>query len=171
NTADADGRDPNGNPVNASDSATADGPTPAPALALDKALIGNLDEDGSGNVTLGDTLTYGLVATNTGNITLTDVTIVDPMLGALVAIIAGHAARRDIRASRGLDTGAGLALAGLILGWTQAALILLAFLGWIVALAVASLFGGFALLVLILLGLVFLAGLLGLVSMFGFVLG
>ncbi|WP_206212306.1 isopeptide-forming domain-containing fimbrial protein [Wenzhouxiangella sp. XN79A] len=84
NVADVDGQDPNGDPVNATDSAVADGPAPAPALLLDKALIGNADEDGSGNVTLGDTLTYGLVATNTGNITLTDVTISDPMLGGLV---------------------------------------------------------------------------------------
>ncbi len=80
NTASVDGEDPNGDPVDDSDFAVANA-TQNPALFLDKALIANADEDASGNVTLGDTLTYGLVATNTGNVTLSNVTIADPMLG------------------------------------------------------------------------------------------
>jgi uncharacterized repeat protein (TIGR01451 family) len=53
----------------------------APALALDKSLQSNADEDGSGGVTVGDTLTYQFVATNTGDQTLTNVTITDPLPG------------------------------------------------------------------------------------------
>ena len=42
-----------------------------------------------------------------------------PFLGAVVAVICGHAARREIRRSNGLIDGDGLALAGLALGWTN----------------------------------------------------
>ena len=40
-----------------------------------------------------------------------------PFLGALVAIITGHMARREIRAANGQLDGDGLAVAGLVLGW------------------------------------------------------
>ena len=39
----------------------------APALDIVKSLTMNADEDGSGTVSIGDTLTYTIVATNTGN--------------------------------------------------------------------------------------------------------
>lgn len=43
-----------------------------------------------------------------------------PGVGALVAVICGHAARSEIRrAPPGSMDGDGLALAGLILGWLQ----------------------------------------------------
>lgn len=43
-----------------------------------------------------------------------------PFVGALVAVICGHAARSEIRrAPPGTFDGDGLALAGLILGWIQ----------------------------------------------------
>ncbi|HEX5960899.1 MAG TPA: DUF4190 domain-containing protein [Rhodanobacteraceae bacterium] len=45
-----------------------------------------------------------------------------PFIGALVAVICGHAARSEIRrAPPGTIDGDGLALAGLILGWVQLA--------------------------------------------------
>ncbi len=56
-------------------------------LGLEKSLLSNADEDRSGTVSLGDTLTYSFVATNTGNVTLTGVTIVDGTLPGLSALI------------------------------------------------------------------------------------
>ncbi|MCP4963768.1 MAG: DUF11 domain-containing protein, partial [bacterium] len=56
----------------------------APPLAdidTTKALAANDDADGSGNVSLGDTLTYQVTATNTGNIVLNNVSISDPLSG------------------------------------------------------------------------------------------
>ena len=83
NTAHAEGTPP----------ATPDNPTPprvpspeddettelaqTPALTSVKQLAGNADEDASGTVTLGDTLTYAVTVTNTGNTTLASVTVSD----------------------------------------------------------------------------------------------
>ncbi len=53
----------------------------SPLLAVDKVLTGNADEDGSGDVSLGDTLTYTITATNTGNQTLNNVTVSDDLTG------------------------------------------------------------------------------------------
>ena len=44
-----------------------------------------------------------------------------PLLGAVVAIITGHMARGEIRNSRGLQRGDGLAIVGLILGYLNLA--------------------------------------------------
>lgn len=40
-----------------------------------------------------------------------------PFVGAVVAVICGHAARREIRRAQGLIEGNGFAISGLILGW------------------------------------------------------
>ncbi|WP_310148833.1 Ig-like domain-containing protein [Luteimonas sp. 3794] len=48
-----------------------------PSLATNKVLAGNADEDGSGTVTLGDTLSYTVTATNTGTVTLPNVEVRD----------------------------------------------------------------------------------------------
>jgi uncharacterized membrane protein len=42
-----------------------------------------------------------------------------PFLGAIIAIIAGHKAKSDIKKSAGQLTGGGMATAGLILGYLQ----------------------------------------------------
>jgi uncharacterized repeat protein (TIGR01451 family) len=52
----------------------------SPAIAIDKALTNNADEDNSGNVTFGDTLTYTIIATNVGNVTLTNLVVTDSMI-------------------------------------------------------------------------------------------
>ncbi|MDI7277131.1 MAG: DUF4190 domain-containing protein [Anaerolineae bacterium] len=49
-----------------------------------------------------------------------------PVLGAVVAVITGHLAKREIRESPGRLTGDGLATAGLVLGYVQLGLIALA---------------------------------------------
>ncbi len=57
--------------------------TPIPtATALEtlKELTSNADEDGSGTVSLGDTLTYTVTATNTGDVTLNNVVVSDSLI-------------------------------------------------------------------------------------------
>ena len=52
----------------------------APALDIVKTLTNNADEDSSGTVSIGDTLTYTIVATNDGNITQNNVVITDNLI-------------------------------------------------------------------------------------------
>lgn len=40
-----------------------------------------------------------------------------PLIGPIIAVVTGHLARREIRESDGAKTGAGMALAGLIMGY------------------------------------------------------
>lgn len=54
-----------------------------------------------------------------------------PLIGAIVAIVAGHMARREISASNNQISGAGLATAGLILGYAQVVVGLLACVGFV----------------------------------------
>ena len=46
-----------------------------------------------------------------------------PILGAMIAIITGHLAKREIRESNGMLSGDGMATAGLILGYINLLLI------------------------------------------------
>lgn len=64
-----------------------------------------------------------------------------PIIGALVAIIAGYMARGEIRRSNGALDGDGLAVAGLVLGWVHLAFIALAVLMFVLF------FGGLAILI------------------------
>lgn len=57
------------------------GVCPVSALTFTKELTGTTDADASGSVTLGDTLTYSLTATNTGEVELTDVVVDDVLTG------------------------------------------------------------------------------------------
>ncbi len=55
--------------------------TQNPAVTIVKTGSLLSDVDGSGDVTLGDELEYVVTATNSGNVTLTDVLVADPLLG------------------------------------------------------------------------------------------
>jgi hypothetical protein len=63
-----------------------------------------------------------------------------PVVGPIVAVVAGHMARREIQASNGQVGGGGMATAGLILGYLQIALGLLAICA-IVAIGFLTLLG------------------------------
>ena len=52
--------------------------------------------------------------------------VVLPVLGAIGAIVCGHMARRDIRASRGALGGDGMAVTGLVLGYAHLVVMLIA---------------------------------------------
>lgn len=52
-----------------------------PVLLLNKSLDSNADEDASSSVTAGDTLTYRMSLFNDGNVTLTGVSVSDPLPG------------------------------------------------------------------------------------------
>ena len=54
---------------------------PVADLSLMKTLEDNADEDASGTVTVGDTLTYRMQVSNEGNITLNDVNVTDRLDG------------------------------------------------------------------------------------------
>ncbi|MCM3661127.1 VWA domain-containing protein [Georgenia satyanarayanai] len=76
NTATASGHPPTGGPVSDEDDATVTVPG-TPAIAVAKA--GVLPDDAKG--VAGDVVTYTIVATNTGTVTLDDVTVVDELEG------------------------------------------------------------------------------------------
>ncbi|CAG4971632.1 DUF4190 domain-containing protein [Novilysobacter luteus] len=71
-----------------------------------------------------------------------------PLVGSLVAVITGHLARAEVRRTAGAVDGDGLAIAGLVLGYSMMALAIIGvlaavlFFGGLVALlAVASAVG------------------------------
>ena len=87
NTATVDATDPGGDGIEDTDDETVP-VAQAPSVALVKSLLLNADEDASGDITLGDTLTYRFIASNDGDVTLDGVTISDPLpgLGVLTCI-------------------------------------------------------------------------------------
>ena len=62
-------------------------------LTLQKTLSANADEDGSGDISLGDTLTYTITAINTGNTTLHQIEVTDtritPSIHSCTAVAPG----------------------------------------------------------------------------------
>ena len=106
NTATVTGTPPNGSDVTGTDTATVT-VTAGPAIQLDKTATPTTVR------TLSDTISYTFVVTNTGNVTLSAITVADPMLGGAVACPAttlAPTATMTCTASHGvtqadLDTG------------------------------------------------------------------
>ncbi len=87
NTATASGTPPTGPAVTDMDSTTTS-MVPNPRIALEKTAGPIVDANGNGQVDAGDTIDYGFLVRNTGNVTLGGIGIDDPMLGT-VACPAG----------------------------------------------------------------------------------
>lgn len=94
NTAMATGTPPSGEGVSSTASVTLSLPT-VPRLVVVKEMTGYTDADGSGSVTLGDVLSYRITATNTGNVTLTGVTISDDRITPGSTVCPTVSARSD----------------------------------------------------------------------------
>jgi uncharacterized repeat protein (TIGR01451 family) len=90
NTATATGTPPSGPNVTATDSEVTPLP-PAPAIALVKTS--SLDLGGDGIATPGDIITYTFTVTNTGNVTLLNIGVTDPLVtvsgGPLASLAPG----------------------------------------------------------------------------------
>ncbi|CUR54165.1 hypothetical protein NOCA2130005 [metagenome] len=84
NTATAQGTPPTGPPV-VSPPDTTDTPTDQePELTLDKRVASVTDVNDNGLTDAGDEIDYEFELTNTGNVTLTNVSVSDPLVGAVI---------------------------------------------------------------------------------------
>lgn len=86
-----------------------------------------------------DTSTWAIVSLIGGIVSF----LFAPFIGSVVAVIAGNIAKKEIRESNGRISGEGLATAGLVMGWVNIALSLLACV--FVVLLIAGVFGSIAL--------------------------
>jgi hypothetical protein len=59
-------------------------------------------------------------------------------IGSILALIFGYMARSQIDESGGTQSGRGMAIAGIVLGWIGVGLAILYLLIWIVAIAASS---------------------------------
>lgn len=53
-----------------------------------------------------------------------------PVIGAIVGVVLGYQARKEIRASNGHQTGDGLATASIVIGWVGLALLIVVIVGF-----------------------------------------
>ncbi|MBW9052284.1 DUF7507 domain-containing protein [Rhizobium mesosinicum] len=79
NTATGTGTPPSGPPIDSPPDTVVVPPDQATALTIDKTGTLN-DADGDGLIDLGETISYSFLVRNTGSVTLTNVTVNDPLL-------------------------------------------------------------------------------------------
>lgn len=88
NVASAIGLDPNGSPVTSEDDSEFVPTVPrTPAITLDKQAELN-DTNSNGAADLGETIDYTFTVENTGNVTVTDVTLVDDLVTGISASVS-----------------------------------------------------------------------------------
>ena len=91
NTALATGKDPKGNEVKDTSGTAVDNNTPTDTPLPQKGSITvtkdgvYVDSNNDGKTNVGDKITYSFVVTNTGKITLTNVTVTDPLPGIIMS--------------------------------------------------------------------------------------
>ncbi|MCW2755539.1 MAG: hypothetical protein JWQ32_2950, partial [Marmoricola sp.] len=81
NTANATGKDPSGNPVPSNPSSTTTPIVPVTTLTLVKHAGTPVDVNGNGRTDAGDTIGFNFLVTNTGTVTLTNLSVADPTAG------------------------------------------------------------------------------------------
>ncbi|WP_440409086.1 DUF7507 domain-containing protein [Neorhizobium petrolearium] len=79
NTATGTGTPPSGPPIDSPPDTVVVPPDQTPGLTIEKTGTLN-DADGDGLIDLGETISYSFLARNTGTVTLTNVTVDDPLL-------------------------------------------------------------------------------------------
>jgi hypothetical protein len=70
--------------------------------------------------------------------------VILPLIGAIVAVITGHMAKKEIRASGGRLTGDGMATVGLVLGYAQLVLTVCGICGFVAFFFLAAADTGFS---------------------------
>ena len=67
-----------------------------------------------------------------------------PLLGAALAIVAGHIAVNQLQQPGAIERGRRLAMIGLVLGWLQMLVLLAGVAGWLILLLVGGALGALA---------------------------
>lgn len=88
-----------------------------------------------------------------------------PILGTLIAVVAGHLAVNQLQHPDAVERGRRLAIAGLVLGWLQVLVVLAGFAGWLILLLLGGALGALAWLTVAMLALGALGALAMLVSL------
>jgi LPXTG-site transpeptidase (sortase) family protein len=101
NTATATGKDPGNNDVTDLDTKSVT-LTPVPSIVLTKtATLDDTIVAPNGVINVGDTITYTFSVENTGNVTITNINVTDPLLPSLTCTIASLAPGATVNCSAG----------------------------------------------------------------------